>query len=196
MDERPSNRHEKRKRRTRRRITRAVIELVLEKGYDTVTIDDITERADVGRGTFYVHFHNKEDAVWGAQYDGFKELEIELEASYEPGSPRNLYRAWLAIFTYAGDHRDLFDVLLSGKGSAMLTERVESFLVERTLTGIREGVYDFNTDLPDRFVAEYAVGALTRVLSWWLQHDDAPPAAMADLMYRMTVGLEPPRPAA
>jgi len=53
----------------------STLQLVLEKGYEAVSIQDITDRADLGRGTFYIHFKDKEEVVWNA----FRELFLELE---------------------------------------------------------------------------------------------------------------------
>jgi len=51
---------DRRVRRTRRILGEALVELVLEKGYDSITVQDILDRADVGRSTFYAHYKNKQ----------------------------------------------------------------------------------------------------------------------------------------
>ena len=66
MNTSPVNRFERRKQRTRDQLKQAAIGLILEKGYDAVQVQDITDRADLGRGTFYIHFADKEDVVWRA----------------------------------------------------------------------------------------------------------------------------------
>ena len=47
----------------------------MEKGYEAVTIQDITDRADLGRGTFYIHFKDKEEAIWSAIEDGLRAVK-------------------------------------------------------------------------------------------------------------------------
>ena len=59
-------RHQRRRAQTRKALMQAAVELVIEKGYEAVTAKDVTDRADLGRGTFYVHFKEKEDVVWAA----------------------------------------------------------------------------------------------------------------------------------
>src|SRR5690349_22765699 len=49
--------------RTRQHLEEACIALILEKGYEAVTIQDILDRANVGRSTFYVHYRDKEDLL-------------------------------------------------------------------------------------------------------------------------------------
>ena len=56
-----SQRPDRRVRRTKRRLKAALLESINERDYDTITIEDITEQADVGRSTFYSHFTSKDD---------------------------------------------------------------------------------------------------------------------------------------
>ncbi len=59
-----ASRHARRRAQTRNLLVQSALALVLERGYEATTIQDITERADLGRGTFYIHFKDKEEAVW------------------------------------------------------------------------------------------------------------------------------------
>ncbi len=77
MDTPAPSRHERRRLRTRQLLAQSTLDLILEKGYDAITIQDITERADVGRGTFYLHFKDKEEVVWTMFRESFEKLEQE-----------------------------------------------------------------------------------------------------------------------
>src|SRR5512133_4407009 len=63
MQDQPEKALDRRARRTRKQLKEALFALVLEKGYDGVTIEDITERADLGRTTFYLHYRDKEELL-------------------------------------------------------------------------------------------------------------------------------------
>src|ERR1700757_5499961 len=77
---------DRRVRRTRKLLHDAFLALVLEKGYEKTTIQDILDRADVGRSTFYVHFRDKE-ALLTSSFDGMgDQLENEL-AEIEAPTP-------------------------------------------------------------------------------------------------------------
>lgn len=71
---------DRRVRRTRKLLHSAFLELVIEKGYDKITIQDILDRADVGRSTFYVHFRDKE-ALLTASFDNMRD---QLEEAWRP----------------------------------------------------------------------------------------------------------------
>src|SRR5215217_6191503 len=47
--------------RTRERLQKALMDLIAERGYDSITIQDIVDRADLGRTTFYLHYNSKDD---------------------------------------------------------------------------------------------------------------------------------------
>src|SRR5260221_9921298 len=63
---------DRRTQRTRRRLSGALIELVEEKRFDDITVQNVIERADVGRATFYTHFRDKED-LFEQQWEQFSE---------------------------------------------------------------------------------------------------------------------------
>jgi AcrR family transcriptional regulator len=52
--------------RTRRSLHQALISLILRKGYDAITVQEIIDEADIGRATFYAHYRGKEDLLRGA----------------------------------------------------------------------------------------------------------------------------------
>src|SRR2546430_13862143 len=64
---------DRRIRRTRDRLGDALLELVKEKGFDAVTVQEVLDRAQVGRSTFYAHYRDKDDLF-------FSDLEEFLEA--------------------------------------------------------------------------------------------------------------------
>ncbi|MGA2521581.1 MAG: helix-turn-helix domain-containing protein, partial [Acidimicrobiales bacterium] len=70
----PPDTTDRRVRRTRRALRDAFVALVLERGYDRLTVEDITERADVARPTFYAHYAHKEDLLTSV----FTELIADL----------------------------------------------------------------------------------------------------------------------
>ncbi|MFI1715832.1 TetR/AcrR family transcriptional regulator [Streptomyces sp. NPDC053513] len=65
----PQGRRERNKLRVKNRIYEAAMDLFTQKGYDQTSVDEITEKADVARGTFFNHFQRKEDLIaeWGEQ---------------------------------------------------------------------------------------------------------------------------------
>jgi AcrR family transcriptional regulator len=184
LDEHKLNRHERRKLRTRGKLKEATLELVLDKGYDEVNIQDIVDRADVGRGTFYVHYQDKQDILWDIIQGG-------LQASLDEGAKRARdeqerpgYLGYLITFETAAKHQDLYRVMLGSQGSALVTHRVADYLVSSMLQGIENGTYMSEFDLPSEILAQFTIGALMRLTLWWLETPNKyTPKEMADMIY-------------
>ncbi|MFB7514388.1 TetR/AcrR family transcriptional regulator [Streptomyces sp. NPDC056144] len=83
----PQGRRERNKLRVKNRIYEAAVKLFTQKGYDQTSVDEITEAADVARGTFFNHFQRKEDLI--AEWGEHRRLRLRdgLEAEGIPGTP-------------------------------------------------------------------------------------------------------------
>ena len=87
MDTPQPSRHERRRLQTRKQLIETTMQLVLEKGYDAISIQDITDRADLGRGTFYIHFKDKEEIVWIVFQELFRTLEQDAHKQLDRNAP-------------------------------------------------------------------------------------------------------------
>ena len=107
---RPASRVQRRVARTKAAIEDAFVQLVLERGYDRVTVEDITDRADLARATFYAHYPNKE----AVQYSVFNRLTEDLVQRLATG-PRNVvHRDTIqAAYRQAAEMPDLYRACLN-----------------------------------------------------------------------------------
>ncbi len=186
MNHPPLSRHERRRQQTRRLLVQAAIDLVLEKGYDAISIQDITDRADLGRGTFYIHFKDKEDIVWSAIQDLILEMEQQAHRQFGERPPAQVeYYGLLNIFQHSQKNRDLYRVVFGSKGSASLTGRVQDLLAKILITDIRQrrGSEAARREVPDEFLAQMMTGLVTRLVIWWLE---TPNEYSAEQMAAMT----------
>lgn len=86
-------------RRTYFALVSAGLELLLEEGYDALTVTAITRRADYGRGTFYLYFRDKEDFVWSVMRDQVELLNEQIAREVaDLVYPERERRAWYLIF--------------------------------------------------------------------------------------------------
>jgi len=197
MDDTPLTRHQRRRLQTRRQLIDAAVELVLEKGYQAVTIFDITERADLGRGTFYIHFKDKEDVLWSAIQDGMKDTENQAHSQFKNGLPDQIeFYGYLNIFRHADRNRALYRVMLGEQGSAVLTGRVQAHLIEeykRDITVLPGGIYrEFL--VPEEILVQAVSGAVIQLVRWWIETPNAYSAEeMAGMTYQALHHKNPPR---
>ncbi|MDO3650831.1 TetR/AcrR family transcriptional regulator [Nocardia mangyaensis] len=102
---------DRRVRRTRDHLHRALIELMIERGYDRVTVSDIIDRADVGRSTFYAHYRDKDDLL----LIGCTEfLRREIARTTVPGSPLGPLRV---MFHLAAQYPEVHHPLIGPKAT-------------------------------------------------------------------------------
>lgn len=180
------NRFERRKRRTHKALKHAALDLVLEKGYDAVTIQDIVDRADYGRGTFYIHFDDKESIVWEIIMDGLNEANQQGERRYQEGGYPPGYLGYLITFEHAQKNSDLYRLMMGSQGSSLLSHQVAQVLAGQIEQSIRAGEYMPKPDIPAEVMAQTIVGALVRLVFWWLEApNDFAPRQMADMLWQI-----------
>jgi AcrR family transcriptional regulator len=106
-------------------LQQAHISLILKKGYEAITVEDICETANVGRSTFYAHYTSKDDLRRG----GLENLRRQLvgrqkEALAKPGDTRDRCLGFnLAMFEHARDHMDLYRALVGDRGGCRCSWR-------------------------------------------------------------------------
>lgn len=180
-------RHERRKLRTRKKLKDATLSLVLEKGFDDVTIQDIVERADLGRGTFYVHYRDLQDILWDIIQDGLQESMQVGEYKSSQGAYPQGYVGYLVTFETVAKHQDLYHAMLG-----VITQRVADYLAGSIQDSIESRQFMPDVDSPPAITAQYVVGALMRLVLWWLETpNDYSPSQMADIVYKLIHGEEP-----
>src|SRR5437868_4937351 len=101
---------DRRKQRTRRMLREALISVILEKGYDAVTIQDITERADLRRATFYLHYKDKDELLMTVLQETFDEL-VEQIGPFMHGdilAGKTQVEPFRMTFRHVADNADLY----------------------------------------------------------------------------------------
>jgi AcrR family transcriptional regulator len=172
-----ATRPDRRVQRTQRTLREALIRLILERGWDGVSVQDICERADVGRSTFYVHFADKEELL----VSGFGDLRKMLRAHLSPASGEPLGFT-IALIEHAREYEPLFKALV-GRRTALAVQRsfmdVVTELVEEDL------VHGGAPPSPVREVAvSYVAGAFWEILRWWFEQRKPLPAAEIGGMFK------------
>lgn len=177
-----TNRKEDRRvQRTRQLLENALIEMTVEKGYDKVTVQDIVDRANVGRTTFYAHFQDKEELLTRSIEGFFDWLHQELEQT--TGAQSGLLPA-LSIFRHVTGYAHVFKAF---GATQMLRDKFHLQLV--ALIEQRLEVLETNgqpVNVPHQVLANYCAGALLALLVWWLE-ETTPYSAedMANMFQRM-----------
>ncbi|MER8395474.1 TetR/AcrR family transcriptional regulator [Mesorhizobium sp. M0045] len=180
-----SNTIDRRVARTRALLQDALIALIPEHAYAAITVDDICQRANVGRSTFYTHYADK-DALRSATIEAHlgSLSRGRMSASQEIGT--RLFAFSLPMFEHALAFRSLHHALLASSGDTIhdeLRERirraVRAELVEKRVGG---------GGVPVEFAVQFIAGAFLAVLTWWVATDTSLSPAQADDLFQGMAG--------
>ncbi len=166
-------RPDRRVRRTRELLRSALLSLIQEKGYERITIQDILDRADVGRSTFYAHYRDKEDLL----ESGFEDIRSALVAERNPSPdtirPKGKFlQPLLAVFEHVEAHRQFWRPLAKKGGADVAIRILRDNVIELTREHFRTRFAATNLDQTQVNAAtEFVVGACMGLLVWWLDND-------------------------
>jgi AcrR family transcriptional regulator len=174
---------DRRVRRTRKQLHDAFLELVIEKGYEKTTIQDILDRADVGRSTFYVHYRDKE-ALLMASFDAMGEqLEHELDG-IPAADPIDVTLPAALLFEHAYRNKRVYRALCGHQGGALVQRHLRRLIGDVLRKRLRPHPTRSGTDVPADVAAEFYTSAALGLLVWWIDHDFYGDHAWLTLLYR------------
>ncbi len=156
--------------KTRTAIHRALLDLILEKRYDKITVQDIIDRADVSRSTFYAHFLDKEDLLMKGFSLFSDDLGTHLEEAEHVGEVEDHVLHSLIFFRHAGTHQGLYKAMLEGGGADVLMETGRQHLMKNIEAHLDEAFAGGETAvMPIPVITNFLAGAMLSVLMWWLE---------------------------
>jgi AcrR family transcriptional regulator len=157
------NKHDRRSQRTRHLLSAAFVELLREKGYSAITVSDIIERANVGRSTFYSHFHDKDDLFVG-ELDRVVEL-LSHRISNQNEMP---FFPSLGLLQHVGEEYELYKALIWTPGIDLMIKHMQASLSQRIEQGLQKSGNTFDIPLP--VLASFIAGSFVALLKWWLEN--------------------------
>jgi AcrR family transcriptional regulator len=178
------NKRDRRIQRTRQSLRNALLELIKEKGYDAISTEEITERANIGRATFYLHYKDKEDLL----LDEFSEMadekvqvlaEIPFSAwlqtreATHPAKGNKSDPPLLIVFEHIYDNSELYFILVKSERSGRIIERIRKISTEAIVKFVEAKAetdpLPFHFKVPIEFFAAFFSGALLSTVDWWLE---------------------------
>lgn len=183
------NRQDRRRARTRADLLAAAKRLLASKGLHGTKIADIAAAADVGTGTFYLHFPTKEalfaDLVRETAMRAKEETDRAKDACTDAREKARV--ATEAFFRFADRNRDVFKILFghSAQFDELLREVHQPFIAdaeENHARGVAEGAFK---PFRGAIVAHGIVGMLSQVVSWWLEHREVSIQEITDTVTQM-----------
>ncbi|MEC0184633.1 TetR/AcrR family transcriptional regulator [Paenibacillus peoriae] len=152
--------------KTQEALKTAVIELMAEKNFDDITIQDLSDRANVSRGTIYLHYMDKYDLL-----DKLIETHInELRKRCKAPAEVDFVKGSLIWTEYFESNYSFFSLMLASKGAPFFRNRFLEFLVgefQNEVDNTQGRNFELNKDLVVQFLASSYVG----VVEWWFTNE-------------------------
>ncbi|MGE5333361.1 MAG: TetR/AcrR family transcriptional regulator [Nitrososphaerota archaeon] len=160
-------------RRTQKLLREALVELIEERGFEALTIGEITERAMVSRAAFYRNYHDKYDLVEQIFEDAMRTLldtvgELGLEHPPE---------AWVTFFEHIAEYERLYRALLGKQGSPWFVRKMRASLIDMI---VARGHMTHEPNRPnisgphartssDGLVPDLVSTMFVEAITWWLE---------------------------
>jgi AcrR family transcriptional regulator len=180
---------DRRVRRTRSLLHEAAFTLIQERDYSAISVNDVLERADIGRSTFYSHYRDKEElfaAAIGEMLDSTR--SAARAATTDPA--QRMVAFGLPVLEHIRHHRSAAGAPAGPRDRAVLHAHVRRILAAWVAEEIREqwaGRAGRTERLPAELLSRYVSSTFVLVLDWWLEQNCVPPPAHADALFRSLV---------
>ncbi len=182
-------------RRTHHFLQEAMIELVTEKGFDAITVGDITERAMINRATFYRHYQDKYDLVATIFEEAANHLVEDMKPVHKGTDPgekeESLREVWNQLFEHVAEHARLYRAMLGKNGSPWFAARMREHITKLILENERRWEQQagprqqIDPAMPKALPVMQISHVLIGTIVWWLESEkNYTPIQMTTWFYR------------
>ena len=178
--------------RTRRLLRDALMALITEKGYNAITVQDITERATLNRTTFYLHYRDKDDLLFQGMAEVLDELTNRHPLPVTENKRLSVEETWESIlsdFEHIEQHAAFYRVMLGKQGVPEFNQRLREYVFAVTSRRLEHALGELPAGpVPTNLVLGYIASAYVGVIQWWLENDmPYTPAEIADHLVTLYV---------
>jgi len=180
--------------RTKRFLIDALTELLKEKDINSITVQDLTQKADLTRGTFYLHYADMDEFLYNSMYDILNELVELVKPNHITKKITNINElnssiSFLNLFEYIGKNSEYFRLMLSEKGYSKFRSHLENLIKDKIynnlVTSIIENENQLNVE--QNILISYIISAHIGVIYNWLEKGmKYSPQYMANQLTKLT----------
>ncbi len=157
--------------RTRELLQTALIKLISERDYDAITIQDIIDRANVGRTTFYKHYNSKDELFMSCHEAMISEFHI---GPFHPLSREELLSSKVPLETASAyqhleQRRAQLYPVFQGKDSPLILRQIRDRSAREIEANLRVAFDETRSIIPLDLLANYLAGAQIALMQWWLE---------------------------
>jgi AcrR family transcriptional regulator len=168
--------------RTRKLLQDALLELIIEKGYDEITVQDVIDRANVGRSTFYAHFQDKED-LFLSEFEMLRS-QFEEHLADIPMPDASPWGLSLMMFYHAQSQHQLYKALAGKQAGGIALGHIQRYFTALLRDHLRPQFSRKQDQIPAEILAHFLVSSFLSLLTWWLDHNMPYSAERMNEMFR------------
>lgn len=161
---------DRRVRRTRKLLHDAFISLAIEKGYEKTTIQDILDRADIGRSTFYAHYRDKAGLLTASFDEMHAQLQRQL-ADIPATSAIDVALPAALLFEHAYRNQRIYRALCGHQGGAVVQRHLRRLIGDLLRQHLWPQFSGAGTEVTADVAAEFYTSAALGLLVWWIGHE-------------------------
>lgn len=180
---------DRRVQRTKDMLFDALIDLMMEKGFDILTVQDIIDRANVGRSTFYSHFFDKEQLLIGTIERLRHFLQEQIDKRPLPIEDSEFRFGFsLVMLQHVQSHKRLYRKTASNSMEMLVFRHMREMLAQLAGDEITKYWTKFGSaDIPFELAAEYIVTTFLTVLTWWMERSPNWKAEQCDQLFHRLI---------
>ncbi|MFB7158822.1 TetR/AcrR family transcriptional regulator [Lysinibacillus sp. NPDC056232] len=162
--------------RTKNEIKQAFFFLLSEKNFEAITVRDITERANINRGTFYLHYVDKYNLLEQYENEIFEKFNVILDETTKLELDVNQFLderlpVMIRILHVFYEEADFLKLILGPNGDPFFHEKMRQFFVRYFNTFLVNRIDKSKWRFPIELILAYNSNAILGVITYWLQHD-------------------------
>ncbi len=181
----PAKKEDLRVRRSRDRLGDALVALLVEKPFDEITVQDVLDRAEVSRSTFYTHYRDKNDLFLS---DAEEFFEMMAGALSRAGDKSDRVAPVQELFAHIAEVRPFYDALIASGRSHDLLELGQGHFARGIAQRFNEVSRASSIPPGSRSAIAYALaGSLFSLLAWWIRQGMTPSAHEMDKVFHQLV---------
>ncbi len=173
-------------RRTRRLLREAMVSLIMEKDYGSITIKDVTDRAEVAYITFFRHFESLDELLMEVLDEGLVELRGHIETLAKQSEASALETEGRLIFEYIKQKADLFRILFKSQSVARIRKKIVhtiAVIFQQSCAPLARS----NSQVTINILSNHIATSLLALIEWWLENNMSPAPAQMGKVYKSLI---------
>ena len=177
---------DRRSRRSQKLLKKGLLELMREKKFSAISVRDVTERADMNRGTFYLHYPDTTSLLQSVETDMLAEAQILIDehvAEFEAGG--SLRPVFKPILDYIVEHRPEFEALFANNSTSNFTDRLQNLIHRNGVSLVQAKFHGVSSSQMDFLISFIGYGLIGLIKTWFDQDMVIPREDLVQLADRL-----------